>query len=451
MGLGRRAGGRGTRVARDPDVGERSPGYLRLLLLLLASTAFFGDGYDNESLALLLDQIKTAFGVSAGAIGLAHGGIVAGQFVAFFLAWRADRVGRRPLLVATVVGYIVATTLTAASFDLWSFMVCQFFAQVCIGAEFGIAVAMVVEEFPPERRGRALGTLQTIGPLGAILAAALVAVGFAHSPLTWRGFFLVGAVPLVFVALGRRKLRETVPFEQARARNAGRPPVRQHLLEAWRRPGVRRVLLVVGAVALLESIPANSATTWWAYYAEHQRHFSSTTVSLFVIGAFGVGTLGYYSCGRVMDRIGRKPTAVLYLLLATGFGLGVFNVSSEVPSFFLLLGAVFFGLGLGPVLSAFATEPFPTDVRSQASSWVRNGFATLGSVIGPAVVGLLGEAGGAIGDIGGAVSVMCVLFLPAIVLIVAMVPETRGVALAEQGRPVVLGDAPPEGPGPLTG
>jgi hypothetical protein len=69
MGLGRRAGGRGTKVAREPDVGERSPGYLRLLLLLLASTAFFGDGYDNESLALLLDQIKTAFGVSAGAIG----------------------------------------------------------------------------------------------------------------------------------------------------------------------------------------------------------------------------------------------------------------------------------------------------------------------------------------------------------------------------------------------
>jgi len=449
MGLGRRRAQAKTEPSAQPDVSPRSKGYLRLLLLLLASTAFFGDGYDNESLALLLDRIKTAFHVSAAAIGLAHGGIVAGQFVAFFLAWRADRVGRRPLLIATVIGYIIATTLTAASFDLWSFMVCQFFAQVCIGAEFGIAVAMVVEEFPPERRGRALGTLQTIGPLGAIGAAALVAVGFQHSPLSWRGFFLVGAVPLVFVALGRRKLKETVPFEQARARQHGARPVRQHLLEAWRKPGVRKVLLVVGVIALLESIPANSATTWWAYYAEHQRHFSSETVSLFVIGAFGVGTLGYYSCGRVMDRIGRKPTAIVYLLLATVFGLGVFNVSTELPSFFLLLGAVFFGLGLGPVLSAFATEPFPTDVRSQASSWVRNGFATLGSVIGPAVVGVLGGAGGAIGDIGGAVSVMCVLFLPAIVLIWAMVPETRGVALAERNEGSALGEAPTGGPGPL--
>jgi len=50
MGLGRRAGGRGTKVARDPDVGERSPGYLRLLLLLLASTAFFGDGYEKKKI-----------------------------------------------------------------------------------------------------------------------------------------------------------------------------------------------------------------------------------------------------------------------------------------------------------------------------------------------------------------------------------------------------------------
>ena len=45
--------------------------------------------------------------------------------------------------------------------------------------------------------------------------------------------------------------------------------------------------------------------------------------------------------------------------------------------------AVFFGLGIGPVLSAFATELFPTRIRAQPSSWVRNWFAVVGSALGP--------------------------------------------------------------------
>jgi putative MFS transporter len=400
--------------------------YLRLLLVLLASAAFFGDGYDNEALALLLKTIKQAFHVGVAALGFAHGVIVAGQFVAFFAARLADRAGRRPLLLATILGYTLATGLTATAWNLWSFAAFQFLAQVFIGAEFGIAMAVVVEEFSAGRRGRALGVLQTIGPLGAVLAAVLVAVRFEHGPLSWRGFYLVGLVPLLVVAVARRSLRETRRFERERAEReaAGLAPG-STLFAPFAKP-TRRVLVGAGAVALLQSLPAAAATTWWAYYAEHERGYRSTTVALFVLAASTIGTLGYYACGRAIDRFGRRATATVYFVLAAAFGIGLFNVSNRVESFVLLLGAVFFGLGMGPVLTAFATEPFPTSMRVEASAWVRNGFATSGSVVGPALVGVLGAASGPIGTIGGAVTVLMVCFLPAIAVVWTVLPETRG-------------------------
>lgn len=414
------AGGAGT----EPD---RS--YLRVLLVLLASAAFFGDGYDNEAFALLLKSIKGAFHVGVGTLGVAHGVVVTGQFVALLAAGQADRVGRRALLLATILGYTVATGLTAGAWDLWSFVAFQFVAQVCIGAEFGVAVAVVVEEFPAARRGRALGILLTIGPLGSVLAAVLLAAHLQDSALGWRAFYLIGILPLVLVALARRRLRETRRFEAERARAPRDRPRRPVALTQPWAPATRRYLVGAGAVSLLWAVPVSSATTWWAYYAEHERGYSSTLVGLYVLAASTVGTLGYYACGRAMDRWGRRPTATVYLVMALVFGVGLFNTASRLASLGLLLGAVFFGLGVGPALSAFATELFPTHVRTQCSAWVRNGFANAGAVVGPAVVGVLGGRGGSIGDVGGAVSVLSVLLVPAAVVLWTVLPESRGRSL----------------------
>jgi len=83
------------------------------------------------------------------------------------------------------------------------------------------------------------------------------------------------------------------------------------------------------------------------------------------------------------------------------------------------------------VLSAFATELFPTAVRAQASGWIRNAWGTTGSVVGPTMVGVLGAAAGPLHDIGDAMTVTALLLLVAVPIIWAMIPETRGVSLDE--------------------
>ena len=410
-------------AASITDGEARNDRYLKMLLWLLVSAAFF-EGYDSSILALLLPNIQSTFHVSEATLGVTRIPIELGLFVAFFFARLADHVGRRAILLWSVVGYTIFTALTAVSWDIWSFVGFQFASRVFFGAEFAVGVTMIVEEFPIARRARALGTLLTFGAFGAIAVGILLGLGIQNGPFEWRVFYLLGLVPLVLLTFIRRRLKETRSFLASKERRER--TTRPSMLEPWL-PQHRRNLVLVGLVHMLYSIPLFGATAWWAFYAERERGFTATQVAIYIIAAYGLGTLGYYMCGRLMERIGRRPTAVLYSVTATTFSIVLFQTTSKPLAFLALILAVGFGLGMGPVFSAFATELFPTEIRGQSGAWIRNVFQIAGYVFGPALVGVLGDhASGAIGNIGDTASLLMLMQLPGLWLIWRYMPESKG-------------------------
>lgn len=412
----------------EPEL-QRDDRYLRLLLLLLVSAAFF-EGYDSSILALLLSNIQSDFGVSEATLGLTRIPIELGLFVAFFVARLSDRFGRRPMLLWSVVGYTAFTALTAVSWDIWSFTLFQFATRVFLGAEYAIGITMIVEEFPAARRSRALGVMLTFAALGTIATGILLAVGLQDTSLDWRAFYLVGLIPLLLLSVLRRRLRETRRFIEVKAGRLEEEP-KQSMLVPWR-PRFRRNLVLVGMIHMFRSVPLFGSTAWWAYYAERERGFSDGQVAFYIICAYGLGCLGYYTCGRAMERFGRRPTGLVYGIGAAGFMMLLFQTTSATVSFFALLLAVFFGLGMAPVMGAIATELFPTEVRGQSMAWVRNVFEIAGYVFGPAVVGVLGDhRSGAIGNVGDTVTALALLFIPGIWLVWRYLPETKGRELEE--------------------
>jgi MFS family permease len=406
------------------ESGERSQRYLRVLLVLLVPAAFF-NGFDGELRALLLPQLQHTFHVRLATIGLANIPIGAGQFVAFFAIRLADRVGRRPVLLVSLFGYATFTGLTATSQSVWMFALFQSFSQVFAGTEYALAAIVVLEEFPLASRGRALGGLLVAGPIGVVATAALLGAGLLHTPLGWRSFYLIGVVPALVIGVTRRYMQETATFSAAQGHLPKREPVRVVLEPPW-----RRRVLGLGVVSFLVKIPVTAGAGWWVYYAEHERHFSTGLVALDLGVAFGLGTSGYYVCGRLIDRFGRRPVASVFLLAAFAAGFSLFQTGSKPANFALLLTAVFFGLGVGPALSAMSAESFPTRIRAQASAVVGNGFANTGELTGPALVGLLGERGGLIGSVGGTVSVLAFLLPVAVPMLWRFVPETKGTDLS---------------------
>src|SRR5437588_6131862 len=139
------------RLPKEPDMS-----YRRKLLWLLAAATFF-DGYDGFVLAFVLVQILADLGGTEAQAGAIRALTVLGSVLAFFLAAQADRVGRRRLLILTVFGYTLATVATALSPNLAMLTAFQMLAQVFLGAEWAVALTMVVEEFPPGKRGQSLG------------------------------------------------------------------------------------------------------------------------------------------------------------------------------------------------------------------------------------------------------------------------------------------------------
>ena len=408
---------------------ERDNRYLRLLLWLLVSAAFF-EGYDASILGLLLPDIQSSFHVSEAVLGITRIPIELGLFAAFFVARLSDRVGRRPMLLWSVVGYTMFTALTALSWDIWSFAFFQFASRIFLGAEYAVGVTMIVEEFPAARRGRALGTLLTFAALGTIVVGILLGAGLQNGPLEWRAFYVVGLLPLLVLSVYRRRIKETRRFLEVKAGRVAADP-EPSLLEPWR-PRYRRNLVLVGLMHMLRSIPLFGSTAWWAYYAERERGFSTGKVAVYIICAYGLGCAGYYVCGRAMERYGRRPTAMVYFAGGITFSIVVFQTTSTLVSFVGLLLAVFFGLGIGPVMGAFATELFPTEIRGQAAAWTRNVFDIAGYVFGPALVGILGDhTTGAIGNIGDTVTMLMIIQIPALYLVWRFMPETKGRELEE--------------------
>src|SRR5207302_10526418 len=160
-----------------------------------------------------------------------------------FVARLSDRLGRRPMLLWSVVGYTVFTALTAVSWDIWSFSLFQFASRIFLGAEYAVGVTMIVEEYPTATRGRALGTLLTFNALGTIVVGILLGLAVQDGPLEWRTFYLIGLLPLVVLSFYRRRLKETRRFLETGGSRADGEEV--PFLEPWK-PAYRRNLVLVG-------------------------------------------------------------------------------------------------------------------------------------------------------------------------------------------------------------
>ncbi len=404
---------------------DRDARYRRKLLILLSSATFF-EGYDTFVLAFVLALVLGDLGGSEADAGWIRGITALGGVLAFVLAGQADRIGRKRLLLITIAGYTAATVLTALSPGLLWLTAAQFLAQMFLGAEWAVAITIVVEEFPREHRGKTLGIVTSMNTLGGIFVGVLAFLGLQNLGPGWRTFFLVGLIPLAVIAFGRRSMLETERYEAIRADERGEHLDHTSIFEPWK-PAYRTTVLAVGLVTFFRYFVISAGAFWWAFYAQQEIGMSVATSGLYLAAAGIAGASGFLVAGRLMDRFGRKPLFEVYMAGALVFGVWTFQTLDAGVELPVLCLTIFFGLGSVSMTSAFATEPFPTYVRSRAAAWCRNAFEIVGGVLGALVVGLLGDhVTGVVGSIGDAMALITIAMLPAAMVVAwVFVPETN--------------------------
>lgn len=175
------------------------------LVLLSALGSFVNDMYTPA-----LPAMCRFFGcsVSLGQMGLTMGmaGLALGQFI---LGPVSDRIGRRPVLVASIVLFIVSAVVSVFSPSIHVFNLCRLFQG--IGASGGYFLARTI---PADvYQGRALARLMAlIGAINGIApASAPVIGGITSDAFGWKGVFVLLAIFAVFLLFAAPVLKESLP------------------------------------------------------------------------------------------------------------------------------------------------------------------------------------------------------------------------------------------------
>src|SRR5436190_16884454 len=161
----------------------------------------------------------------------------------------SDRIGRRPVLMASMAAAALAYLWLGVASELWMLFAARAFAGICAG-NIAAAQAYIADVTPPEKRARGMGMIGAAFGLGFIIGPALggfVAGGdLATADLETPG--LIGAA-LSFIAL----MGVIFALKESRPAGTGETPRRGRiatLVEALGRPVLSRLLVILFLVIL---------------------------------------------------------------------------------------------------------------------------------------------------------------------------------------------------------
>jgi len=359
-------------------------------------------------LAFIVKEWNLTYGQSA--VILLSAGISA-PFGSMFWGWVADRIGRRKVMILTVLNFSVPTGLAALAPDQgWLFLaVCRFFVGFGVTGLYTVDIAVVQEFVPASRRGWITGVTTTMLPAGLILGALLGKYLAAY--IGWRGMFAVGLLPAGLSLMIRAWVPESPHWlltkgraEEARRSIAwalmidprqidlprtveARPP------QPWRELFKYPRSLAVGCLTGLTQTGIVGFVLWQVTLFVMVLHVTPADASGLVIWAAVGQIVGRFFCSWISDAMGRRTSIALTCGIA-GVTMSLAGYLHDVffggISVFYLMIVIqqFFGSGTYSIIGPYMAEIWPSRLRTSGMGVVY-GVGNLGKFIGPAGLALI--------------------------------------------------------------
>lgn len=326
----------------------------------------------RQSLQLSLGELSPLFG--AGLIGLLAGSLLLGPL--------ADRSGRRPIILLSILEFALATVATAFATSLTTMVVLRFAAGIGLGAAMPNAVTLAAEYAPERQRGLLVSLAYCGFTLGA--AAAGLAVSRLSSALGWRAIMAtMGAGPLCVYPLVHALLPESLSADaaspQPRARRDTMPlvaPLRRVLAKE-----MARTTLLFWTVFFLCLLLIQLFVNWLPTFLRQAGSpfaASAEVMALFQLG----GAIGSLLIGAAMARLASNRLIAASFAGAAVSIVGLGRFITSPPAVAAAAFATGFLLVGGFIASnAFATWHYPMECRATGISWA-NGIGRGGAIVG---------------------------------------------------------------------
>jgi putative MFS transporter len=397
---------------------ERIPVTRRLswIRIIIGSATFF-DAYTVLVIAFAMPELVTEWGLSPTQVGLILSAGYVGQiFGALGFGQLAEKIGRLPTLLITIVLFVSMDIACLFAWSAASMMVFRFLQGVGTGGEVPVASAYINEFIGAKKRGKFFLLYELIFPIGLMFAG--IAGYFLVPAFGWKALFIVGLVPAIAMIPLRVLMPESPRWLASRGKieradkvvsmleneaiKEGKPLPQPVVLPVdpkataksdWRElfKGIylRRTLMIWVLWIAVYTIN-NGMVTWLPTLYKTTFHMSTQDSIFYGWITSAVGVLASVVCALTIDKVGRKRWYTWAFLLAvlplvTVFFLGA-DTAIQVTVFatitYAILQTVSFSLYL------YSAELYPTRLRAIGtgfgSAWLR-----AGSSLGPVIVGFI--------------------------------------------------------------
>ncbi|CAM3339727.1 MULTISPECIES: MFS transporter [Brevibacillus] len=332
------------------------------------------DAMDVALLSFIMVALRQEWGLSGEEAGLLGTGNLVGMAIGAAVGgYLADRIGRKPIFLLTLLLFGAASLASAFATGFISMLFFRFLMGLGLGAELPVASTLVNEFAPPEKRGRTVVLLESFWAVGWLIAAVIAY--FIIPDYGWRLAVILGAAPIVYAWFARKNIPESPQFSL----KAERIPVSQ-LLTAHKKETIT-LWVVWFAIAF-----SYYGMFLWMPSVLVDKGFTMIKSFQYVLIMTLAQLPGYFVAAYLVEKWGRKQTLASFLFM-TGVMAYAFGESNGTTSL-LVTGALlsFFNLGAWGALYAYTPENYPTPLRATGSGFASS-VGRIGSIIAPYLVG----------------------------------------------------------------
>ncbi|WP_206951533.1 MFS transporter [Trinickia acidisoli] len=366
---------------------QHDTAYERKTLILLA-LGFGLVGLDRWIVAPLFPHMMHDLGLNFQQLGSLIGILsVAWGVWAIVMGPVSDRIGRKKILVATMIAFSLLSSLSGLAASFASLMLIRAVMGVAEGAFTPASVAATGEASLPSRRGFNQGLQLSMFSLLGLGFAPIIATQLLRVLPSWHWVFMISAVPgLIVATLIALMLRDRPKSELPH-------PDAAHGKANWSalfrsRNVMLGTLAILCAMAGIFVVSAMVPT-----YLVEVLHLDTQSMG-FVVSAIGFGGfIGSFGIAGVSDFIGRRAAAVISFVCAAVL-LYVFSRTGANPQllFALLFGISVFALGLLGLLSGpIATEAAPLGLVASSVGFVSGTGEIFGGGLAPVMAGFIAQ------------------------------------------------------------
>ncbi len=394
-------------VARVLD--ERPLGAFQIRVVILCALIAFAEGFDAQSAGFLAPTLARVWSLSPNMLGFFFSlGLVGLMLGALFIAPLADKFGRRPLLIACLVGFGLGSIGMAASTSIEALYTFRFLTGMGIGAAMPNVIALTTEYVPRRIRSFMVVLMFNgfiLGSITAGLTAARLAVTIGYEPV----FVIGGVVPLILSVVMFFLLPESIHFLASQPGREDRVEALMRRIDAtlpagFRFPREERRATRMSVKALFKDGRAGRTILLWILVfcslldlflltnwlpTQIQKLGVALWIAILMGALLQLGGMVGMVQGWMIDRWGPARTLTMSYLIAAFAVAGLAFAGDSLPLLILSVFCAGFGvIGGQTAANPVASMAYPTEIRSTGVGWFL-GVGRMGSIVGPALAGHL--------------------------------------------------------------